>query len=69
MFSGIDREQAQGIVERLKNGGYAAFLSSVDVDDRLMHRVRIGPYSQRHEAEGVAGKVQREFKLSTWITR
>lgn len=69
VFSGLDRQQAQSVVQRLKNGGYAAFLSSVEVDNRLMHRVRIGPYSQRQEAEEVAGKVQREFKLSTWITR
>lgn len=69
VFSGLDREQAQSVVQRLKNGGYAAFLSSVEVDNRLMHRVRIGPYTQRPEAEGVAGRVQREFKLSTWITR
>lgn len=69
VFSGLDRQQAQSVVQRLKNGGYAAFLSSVEVDNRLMHRVRIGPYSQRQEAEDVAGKVRREFKLSTWITR
>ena len=68
VFSSTDREQAQSIVERLRSDGYAAFLSSVEVDSRLMHRVRIGPYTERPEAEGVAQTVQRKHKLSTWIT-
>jgi len=34
-----------------------------------MMRVRIGPYSQLANAETVAERIRREFKLDTWVTR
>ena len=68
VFSSNDQAQAAGLVERLRAAGYRAFLSPVEVDGRTMYRVRVGPFSNRQEAETEAEKVKREFKLDTWIT-
>ena len=69
VFSSNDEAQAKSVVDRLKRGNYPALLSSAEIDDRMMHRVRIGPYSERDGAQKVAQRVQQEYKLSTWITR
>ena len=68
VFSSNDQAQASGLVERLRGAGYRAFLSPVEVDGRTMYRVRVGPFTDRREAETQAEKVKREFKLDTWIT-
>lgn len=68
VFSSNNRQQAAQVAERLQSGGYPAALSPVEVDGRTMYRVRIGPYSDRQIAEGIADQVRREYRLETWIT-
>ncbi|MDX1502768.1 MAG: SPOR domain-containing protein [Thermoanaerobaculia bacterium] len=68
VFSSNDREQAERVVNRLRSAGFAALLSPVEVRDRTMYRVRIGPFQERREAEQVAERVRRDFRLDTWIT-
>ena len=69
VFSSPDGAQAQRILQRLVAGGYRAFLSPVQVDSQTMHRVRIGPFAERSEAQRIADQVRQRFKLDTWITR
>jgi len=69
VFSSNDEAQARSVVDRLKRGSYPARLSTADIDGRVMYRVRVGPYSERDGAQKVAQRVQKEYKLSTWITR
>jgi DedD protein len=69
VFSSTDLQQAGRVVERVRSGGYPAVLSSVDVGGRVTYRVRVGPYSDREEAQGVADRIRRAYKLDTWITR
>jgi DedD protein len=69
VFSSADRTQAQRIVDQLREGGFAALLSPVQVERRTMYRVRIGPFGERADAERAAARIRREFKLDTWITR
>ena len=69
VFSSPDLAQAKGIVENLKNSGYTAFLSPVQVGSQTMQRVRIGPYTDRARAQRVADDVKKKFRLDTWITR
>lgn len=69
VFSSRDREQAERVVERLRNGGERPFLSPVEVDGQTMYRVRLGPYSDRDEATRVADRVRRGYGLETWITQ
>jgi cell division septation protein DedD len=68
VFSSIDESQARRVVDQLRTGGYPAILSPVEVDGRILHRVRLGPYTDPDEARVVADSVERTFKLETWIT-
>jgi len=34
-----------------------------------MYRVRIGPYVDPKEAESVAERVRKSYRLDTWVTR
>ena len=52
----------------LASGGFKAFLSPVEKGGRTMYRVRIGPFSSRDDAEKVAEKVRKGYKLDTWVT-
>jgi cell division septation protein DedD len=68
VFSSRDEAQAGKVLQRLKGGGFPAFLSPVEVNGQTMHRVRLGPYDDRGEAEKVAGQVRQSLRLETWIT-
>jgi cell division septation protein DedD len=69
VFSSSDLAQARSIMERLRKGGYNAFLSPVEVGSQTMQRVRIGPYTDRARAQRVADEVKKKFRLDSWITR
>lgn len=69
VFSSADEVQARKLLGELTDGGYPAFLSPVEVGSQTMMRVRIGPYSQLANAETVAERLRRDFKLDTWVTR
>jgi DedD protein len=68
VFSSPDDDQARQVLDRLTSGGYQAFISPVDVDGRVMHRVRVGPFAERDEAETVAIRVKGTYRLDTWVT-
>ncbi len=67
VFSSSDRGQAERVVERLRTAGLPALLAPVEVSGRTMYRVRIGPYRDPDQAESVAERVRKEFRLDTWI--
>lgn len=69
VFSSRERDQAQKVVDTLTGAGQRAFLSPQEVDGRTMYRVRIGPFSDRADAEKVAAQVKRTHRLDTWITQ
>ena len=69
VFSSTDVAQAERVLAQLRDGGYPALMSPVDVDGQPMYRVRVGPYTDRDEAQSVADRVRRAYKLDTWITR
>ena len=68
VFSSQDRPQAERIRKQLTKGGQKAFLSPVDVAGHTMYRVRIGPFTSRPDAQKVAEKVRKSYKLDTWVT-
>ncbi|MEM9293257.1 MAG: SPOR domain-containing protein [Acidobacteriota bacterium] len=68
VFSTRDEVQARKVLQRLQDQGYNAFLSPVEVEAQTMYRVRLGPYTDRADAETAAGDVRRNFRLDTWIT-
>lgn len=68
VFSSPEKDQADRIRDRLVSGGQKAFLSPVQVGNRTMYRVRIGPFETRDKANKVADQVRKSFKLDTWVT-
>lgn len=63
-----DESAARSLEKRLKGGGYAVYVESGrDGTDRLIYRVRVGPYTDRAEADRIAGRLQEQEKLSTWV--
>ncbi|HEV2851668.1 MAG TPA: SPOR domain-containing protein [Thermoanaerobaculia bacterium] len=68
VFSSSDQGQADRIRTRLTGGGYKAYLSPVEKAGHTMYRVRIGPFSSRDDAQKVAEKVRKGYKLDTWVT-
>lgn len=68
VFSTRDEPQARKVLKRLKDGGFSAFMSPVQVDQQAMYRVRVGPFRERAEADEQAKKVRSKFRLDTWVT-
>jgi cell division protein FtsN len=68
VFSSPDQEQAERIRGKLVGGGQKAYLSPIDRGGRTMYRVRIGPFKTRADAQTVADKVRKGYKLDTWVT-
>jgi cell division septation protein DedD len=68
VFSSPDQAQADRIRNQLSGGGYKAYLSPVEKAGHTMYRVRIGPFSSRDDAQKVAEKVRKGYKLDTWVT-
>ncbi|MDA8017109.1 MAG: SPOR domain-containing protein [Thermoanaerobaculia bacterium] len=68
VFSGRDEDQAKRVVQTLKSDGYQAYLSPVRVGSQMRYRVRIGPYDDREDAEGVERMVRQKYRYETWVT-
>jgi cell division septation protein DedD len=69
VFSTKDEAQAKKVLNDLKGAGFKAFMSPVKVASSTMHRVRIGPFQQRSQADQTAAKVKEKFKrFETWVT-
>ena len=56
--------QARRLETRMRASGFKAFLSPAGP----MFRVRVGPFTQRADADAAAAKARREFRVDTWIT-
>jgi DedD protein len=68
VFSGRDQDQAKKVVQTLQSDGYQAYLSPVKVGSQLRYRVRIGPFDDRADAEGVERIVRQKYRYETWVT-
>jgi DedD protein len=68
VFSSSDKAQADRIRSQLAGGGYSAYLSPVEKGGHTMYRVRLGPFSSKDDAQKVAEKVRKGYKLDTWVT-
>jgi len=64
VFSSRDELQARRLETRMRASGFKAFLSPAGP----MFRVRVGPFTQRADADAAAAKARREFRVDTWIT-
>lgn len=60
-----DAGNAEALATRLRDAGYSAYVRAVEGDERLLHRVLLGPDLSRSEAEVVRDRVRADnrFKL------
>ena len=52
-----NKANAEKLAADLRKQGYAAFLSQLDTDSGMLHRVRIGPQKDRDAAEAMAARL------------
>ena len=65
-----DRATADRVVSTLKRQQFAAFvLAPTAGSPTATFRVRVGPFSERREAESIAGRLQREHQYTPFVTR
>lgn len=65
-----DRATADRVVSTLKRQQFAAFvLAPTAGSPTATFRVRVGPFSERREAENIAGRLQREHQYTPFVTR
>jgi len=62
------RTEAETIAKRLVNKGYQAYVTT-PASGPTMYRVRVGKFSDRKEADRIAGRLQREEQFKPWVTR
>ena len=60
---------ADAIVKRLAGKGYPAYVVSPAKGTPAMYKVRVGKYKDRHEADTVAARLQKEEQFKPWIVR
>ena len=63
VFAGKDRAAAESIRKRLRAKGYTAIL----VSSGGTHKVRVGPYADRTEAQRAEATLREQEHLTTWI--
>jgi DedD protein len=51
---------ARELVERLKKAGFAVYTEKVETKDGVRHRVRIGPYATREDAEKARARLKSQ---------
>ena len=68
VFASPNGVQAEKLLADLRDAGYQAFVLTTRVDGQTMHRVRIGPFQGRSQAEAVKRRVDKTYKVSSFIT-
>ncbi|MFP5378498.1 MAG: SPOR domain-containing protein [Vicinamibacteria bacterium] len=64
-----NRQEADSVARRLGDRGYPAYVLAPAPGAPQVYRVRVGKYSDRREAEAVAGRLEKEEQFKPWITR
>ncbi len=68
VFASPNGAQAEKLLAQLQEAGYQAFLSTTRIGGQIMHRVRIGPFEGRSQAEAVKRRVDKAYKVDSYIT-
>ena len=64
-----ESEEADAIVKRLAGKGYPAYVVTPAKGTAAIYRVRVGKFKDRHEADTVAARLQKEEQFKPWIVR
>jgi cell division septation protein DedD len=63
------RQEAAAIARRLSQRGYKAFVLDPQPGSTPLYRVRVGPFTERSDAEQVVERLTREEQFNPWISR
>ena len=63
-----DQSQAAALAQRLTGKGYPAFVLNPAPGAPSIYRVQVGRYNDRHEAEQVARRLEKEEQFKPWIS-
>ncbi len=58
-----NEKNAQSLRDKIRKNGFSAFVDSVNVKDKLSHRVRVGPAADKEKANTLKKKLQKEISL------
>ena len=58
---------ANDLVARLKKGGFAAYVETVTTADSTLHRVRVGPFASRDEAQQAVDRMKAAGHRATVV--
>jgi DedD protein len=61
--------EADAMVKRLAGKGYPAYVVAPAKGQPSVYRVRVGKFKDRHEADSVAARLQKEEQFKPWIVR
>jgi cell division septation protein DedD len=64
-----ERDEADLIVKRLAGKGYPAYVVAPVTGAPAVYRVRVGKFKDRHEADTVAARLQKEEQFKPWVVR
>lgn len=62
-----DRLRAEDIIHDLRNRGYPAYLRSTTIQDTRFHRVILGPYESRKEAEETRSRLPLNLSTGAFV--
>jgi cell division septation protein DedD len=63
------KPEAEAIANRLSSRGYKAFVLDPQPGSTPLYRVRVGPFSDRSDAEQTVKRLSREEQFNPWISR
>jgi cell division septation protein DedD len=61
--------EADAMVKRLAGKGYPAYVVAPAKGQPSVYRVRVGKFKDRHEADTVAARLQKEEQFKPWVVR
>ena len=62
------KANAQHVLDRLKKGGYNAYIDEAQQDGTLWHRVRVGFFPSKEEARRTAQEISQSYGLQgPWL--
>jgi cell division septation protein DedD len=64
-----DRGGAEGIAKQLAAKGYPAFVLSPATGAPVMYRVQVGGYADRHEADQIARRLEKDEHYKPYVRR
>lgn len=69
VFTSSDEAKARDMLKKLKAKNFKAYLSPTKANGKTVYRVRVGPFAKEADAKATSDKIEKQFKVDTWITR